>query len=138
MPRRPIRASRLNREVERKEAAFAHLAAHANIASVQNREAAGERQSKASTLLLAAGARFDLLEFLEYSVDVLLGDPDAGVGDHHLQSIHSLRGANGHGPTGGSELDGIGDKVEDHLLQLDLIRENLTRIICLGLDANLL
>ncbi len=49
-------------------------------------ERLGQRQAKAGALILTVEIAVDLLERRQRPPDVLLGHPDAGIGDHQPQT----------------------------------------------------
>ena len=81
-------------------------------------ELSADRQSEADALLRwARQLSVDLHERLEDAVDINWPDADAGVG--HTQ-IHHLPGDCAHhfdAAAGGSEFDGVGDQIEEDLLE---------------------
>src|SRR3990170_3602862 len=67
-----------------------------------------------------------LAELLEHRRLVLCRDPDAGIGDRHRHRPAVQRRAHGDLASLRSELDRVGQKVEQHLLDLALVGHDLT------------
>src|SRR6266705_6877128 len=97
--------------VDREHAALTRLALYPNVAAVQAREAAREREAKAGALLLPVDAGVNLLEFMEDARLVGDRDADARIGDGHLDRIGEALACDPHQPARGRELDRVGDEV---------------------------
>src|ERR1700733_7300077 len=100
--------------------------AHTNPAFDMNRpmmkpdELADHGQTDACTLLAAALAVHDAVEPVEYLLQLIFRDTDAGVGDAHADLIPHLPHIDGDGPMI-TIFEGIGDEVQDDALpQIDI------------------
>ena len=108
----------LKRKPQCKHAALADLAGHADVASVQEGEPARKREAEAGTLLAPPGAGVDLMKLHEDLGLVGVGDADAGVGHGDLDRALQAARTDLHGAALSCELDGVGDQVQQHLLEL--------------------
>ena len=80
-------------------------------------EALGERQAKAGSLGANAAGLGELLELAEQAWQVLLRDPDAGVGDAHHEVRALGGGGQAHQAPARRELDGVRKQILEDLLQ---------------------
>src|SRR4029450_3150673 len=112
------------REAERERRSVTDLALHPQAAAVELDKLAGEGEAQTRALTLALGLP-DLAELLEDRLLILGRDADAGVGDRHLDG--AVRGYCPHGdpPALRGELHGVGEEVEEHLLDLALVGDDV-------------
>src|SRR4030095_3132101 len=112
------------REAERERRSVTDLALHPQAAAVELDKLAGEGEAQTRALTLALGLP-DLADLLEDRLLILGRDADAGVGDRHLDG--AVRGYCPHGdpPALRGELHGVGEEVEEHLLDLALVGDDV-------------
>ncbi|MNZ89026.1 hypothetical protein D3C78_1079290 [compost metagenome] len=107
-------------QLEPEFAADAFLAAHADAAVHQFEDLAGQRQADAGALDAAAlGA--EAVERLEQLVEALAGDADAGVAHGHAHAVVEALAIELHAAFGAVVLDGVGDQVDQHLLEAGVV-----------------
>src|SRR5260370_40887325 len=70
-------------------------------------------------------ARVQLLELREKATQVFRGNPNAGVADRNLHPRIDLTRSDLNAPAIGSELDGVGEQVQHHLLHLRRVRDRV-------------
>src|SRR6266852_2190633 len=95
------------RHVDGEHAALARLALDPNVATMQAREAAGQREAEAGALLLPVDAGVNLLELMEDACLVGDRDPDARIGDGDLDRIGEAPARDADQAPRGRELDGV-------------------------------
>ena len=105
----------VDRQTQGERASFPTLTFDADLAAMQLREVSCEDQAESGSLLLRSGARIQPLELFEQLPQVLLLYPDPGVADGYLRPGLDLAAANLHLTPFGSELDCVGDQVQQHL-----------------------
>src|SRR5579885_3101530 len=108
-------------------------------AAMELRHGIAERQAEPRAFVFAVELAVDLAEGRECGGDVLGGDADAGVGDADeevavaIEPRRHLDTAAGRG-----ELHGVGQQVEQNLLQLSLVGEERRQIVGQAeMDCNL-
>ncbi len=85
---------------------------------MQRGQALGERQAKTCALLFARCARIQLLEFRKKTTKVRFGDSNAIVRDRDLEHLVKALSSDRNASAFRRELDGVGDEIQEHLLQL--------------------
>src|SRR5579859_94755 len=99
-------------------------------AAVQFDEAAGERQAQPGAGVAPRQRAVDLDERIEDPVEIAFGDADAAVGHDQLQALVGPGNRADADPSAGRrELDRVGDQVQQHLLELGLIRPKLDLLV---------
>jgi len=88
-------------------------------------------------LLLPVDAGVDLLELVKDPGLVRRGDADSGVGDRDLDGIDEPHGGDAHHAARWRELDGVGNEVQQHLLELACVRLDVAGSSDSGLEADL-
>src|SRR6476646_2413597 len=135
MPKRQARRSpayRL-RQREREHRAFAWRAVDANRTAVELDKPAGQCKPESRTFLLARVLPTHLAELLEHRFVIGRGDADTGVLDGNLHGVTHDTRPHVDASTVGRELDGIGQQVQQDLLQLALVGYDALES---GLDMN--
>ena len=125
------------RQGDGERAASSQFADKADFAAQQLAQLLDDRQPQAGPGILPrqvaiAHGQGTLPELLENDLAVFLGNPHAGVGDRDLQPVVQAA-ADRHGDPAAlrSELDGIGQQVDQDLLDLALVVEHDRQV---GLD----
>src|SRR6266851_2324292 len=85
---------------------------------MQFRKASCEGQAKSGSFLLPCWASVQLLELSEEATQVFGSNPNARVTDGDLRPRIDLAPSDLNASSIGSELDGVGEQVQQHLLQL--------------------
>src|SRR3989338_2431726 len=115
------------RQIEVERGAFTRTAAQNDLRAVQLHQLLGNRQPQTRATLFATGRRIDLIETIEDARLLISGNSDSGVLHHDPRiDIDDLDG-NGH-PAALRELDGIGDEIEENLLQTILVPHHQHRL----------
>ena len=89
------------------------------MSAVHLDELSGQRKPEPRTLALFRVVVSYLAEFLENHFLILQGNADAGVADRDLDAVCNRRCVDADIAALGSELDRIGQKIEQDLLELD-------------------
>src|SRR5581483_12374730 len=89
------------------------------------REPARQGEAQTGALLAPPWPGVELLELAEDPRLVLFRDADPGVGDRDVDRVRAARGFDGHGAAVSRELDGVGQQVEQHLLELAAVDGDL-------------
>ena len=84
-------------------------------------ETAAERQAEAGALVAPRVGAVQLLELPKQLGQVLGLDPDTGVADRDQQLLRAVPDGQGDGPGRRCELDGVGEEVVEHLLELAVV-----------------
>src|SRR5713226_459911 len=92
---------------------------------MQFRKASCEGQAKSGSFLLPSWARVQLLELREEATQVFRSNPNAGVADRNLHPRIDLTPSDLNAPAIGSELDGVGEQVQQHLLHLRRVSDQV-------------
>src|SRR5262249_55278629 len=113
-PRRG-RALAIERQPHHHAGAFARPARGLKLATVEIDEPFDNREPKAGAIALTPVSALDLEKRVADAREVVRRDTDPGVRDlkPYLLAIHAR--ADGHGPAGGAELDGVGDQIDQYL-----------------------
>ena len=101
------------------------LLRHAHVASVQEREAPRQGQAEAGALLLPSRARVDLVELSKILAWSASAMPMPVSATAISTAPPQARRRDGHGAALRRELDGVGDQVEQHLLELAGVGQHL-------------
>src|SRR5260370_16954156 len=117
----PYLTTARKRECERR--AVPHLALQADPAHVELDEFPGERQPESRALDLLV-CRPHLPELLEDRLLILGRDADSGIRHGNLGDPLMHPGADINPAPLGGELQGVGEEVEEHLLDLSLVPTN--------------
>src|SRR5581483_1440034 len=123
---RPRQASRLavgpqamRREADGDSGAAVLLAVDVERAAMQLDETLAERQAEPGALIAAAELARNLGERHQRLPQLILGDTDAGIRDGNVEpAIGTDEGAQGDRPVARRELDGIGEQVDQDLLEI--------------------
>src|SRR4029450_1662404 len=129
LPRNPLRVitASAHRQGEGKGRPLAQVALDPDLAAVQLDELLREGQPEARAFLLACLIAPHLAELLEDGRLILGGDPDPGVGDGDLDRAVFPAGLKADPAPFRGELHGIGEEVEQDLLDLALIPHELAQ-----------
>src|SRR6202035_851646 len=109
---------------------------HGDGAAMQLRKTFGQRQPESGPLLLPPVTRVQLMELCEKAVKVFPGDSDSGVADGDLDPRIDPSRADAYTTTGRIELDGVGDQVQEHLLELGRVSDQLEPRFDLDLELD--
>ena len=85
-------------------------------------EARRQDEAKTGSFLLPPRARIHLMELCEEVAQVILRDPDTGVGHSYLDPHFDTSHRNLDATPARREFDGVGDQVQQHLLDFGRVR----------------
>src|SRR5262245_51633361 len=108
---------RMNRQSAGDRRALTLAAGDAQGATVQFHQSAGDGKAKPAALVALGELVFDLLERATEFGDVGLRNADAGVLDSDLHPAARARQVHVDAAAVARELDGVGQKIEKHLLE---------------------
>ena len=129
---------RLDGQGDRERAALPRFALEPDVPAVEPCEAARQCQAQTGARLGAPDSRVNLLELVEDALLVLFVNADAGVGERNLDRVRKATRLDRDHAALGSELDGVGREVEQHLLHLAGVCGDLSRGSIDDLELNLL
>src|SRR6185503_15141666 len=122
---RRVTTASAHRQREGESGPSAQLALDPDPAVMQLHELLRQGQPKPGAFQLPRIIGPHLAELLEDGRLVLGSDPDAGVGDGDFNCLVRSPGLHSDPSAFGGELDGVGEKVEENLLDLALIPDEL-------------
>src|SRR5689334_6029789 len=111
----------LHRERECERRALTGLALDPDTPAVQLDELAREREAETGALVLLGVVRPDLAELFEHRVEIFRGNADAGIAHGDLDLAVQTLAAHLHAATLAREFHGVGEQIEQDLLDLALI-----------------
>ena len=120
------RSARPQRHPELKPAALPEAARRGEPSAHQLREVPADRQAEPGAPETTRGGGICLLERLREALQVGRIDADSGVGDPEDQLV-ALRAREQRDLPGRGELDGVGEQVQEDLLQAELVPEHAGR-----------
>ena len=91
-----------------------------------------QHETKTGPLLLPSRARIHLMELCEKPAQLIVRNPDAGVGHSHLDMHFDTSRLNVDPTPARRELDGVGDKIQQHLLDFGRVRDERDRGFHIG------
>src|SRR5260221_8887999 len=113
------------RQPQRRRGALAGRAAQLQPPTMQLGHRPRQRQAEPRALVLAGEAAVDLAEGAQRGFEIVRGDADAGVLDRQAEPVRVVAGADRDAAAGGGELDGIGQQVEQDLLEPPAVAEQV-------------
>src|SRR6266849_9689287 len=117
-----LRDEPAHRQADGHGGADALLAGDMQPAAMQLDQADGQRQAEASARMLAVPGAGHLAETGHGGLNLGRVHADAAVDDLEMHAVLDDPAAHQYAPARMAELDGVGDEVEQHLLELERVR----------------